>query len=140
MMFIMSRVFLDSNILIYLYTTDEKQRNLHVKDLLKSYEDIVMSTQVAFEFSYVMRRKFKQDYSSIEKALDEFRDAFEVTIITYDMLLGALKIASKYNYSFPDSLIITAAINADCDILFSEDMHTTQVIENKLKIINPFLQ
>ena len=52
---------------------------------------------------------------------------------------NALKIASKYKYSFPDSLIIATAIEYNCNVLFSEDMHHNQIIENTLKIINPFL-
>lgn len=106
--------------------------------MLEKYEHVLISTQVLFEFSYVMHRKLKQDYSAIEKALEEFRSAFDIVLITYDMLQNALKIASKYKYSFPDSLIIAAAIESNCDILFSEDMHSEQVIEDSLKILNPF--
>ena len=139
MMPIVSKIFLDSNILIYLYTSDEIQKTAKIQNVLKIYEDILISTQVLFEFSYVSHRKLKLDYSSIEKALKEFKAGFELVTITYDMLLHALKIASKYRYSFPDSLIIATAIESGCDILFSEDMHNTQVVEDKLKIVSPFV-
>jgi predicted nucleic acid-binding protein len=48
-------------------------------------------------------------------------------------------IAEKYRYSFYDSLIISAALSSGCKILFSEDLHHGQLIEGKLKIVNPFL-
>lgn len=134
----MSKIFLDSNILIYLYAADEVKKTKVIQDLLKQYEHIVISTQVLFEFSYVMHRKLKRDYGEIEKALKEFHEAFDIILITYDMLLYALNIASKYKYSFPDSLIIAAALESDCGILFSEDMHADHIIERNLKIVNPF--
>ena len=106
--------------------------------MLKKYENIVISTQVLFEFSYTMNRKFKRDCNDIEKSLEEFRRSFDIAIISYDTLRNALRIASKYKYSFPDSLIVATAIEHDCDILFSEDMHNDQIIEDSLKILNPF--
>ncbi|MBC8485458.1 MAG: hypothetical protein H8D45_05400 [Bacteroidetes bacterium] len=48
------------------------------------------------------------------------------------------KLKEKYHYSVYDSLILASAIEADCTILFSEDLHHNQLIENKLRIINPF--
>jgi len=35
-------------------------------------------------------------------------------------------------------IYLATAIQNDCNILFSEDMHNQHLIENKLKIINPF--
>lgn len=136
----MNKVFLDTNILIYLYASDELKKTAKVQELLTEFEDISISTQVLFEFSYISQRKLKRTYTDIEKALKEFHKAFNITLITYQMLLHALKVASNYKYSFPDSLIISAALSSDCDILFSEDMHNNQLIEDNLKIINPFLK
>jgi predicted nucleic acid-binding protein len=44
----------------------------------------------------------------------------------------------KYGYSFYDALIISAAIESQSQLLFSEDMHGGQMIENQLEIVNPF--
>jgi len=134
----MSKIFLDSNILIYLYAADETEKTKKIQDLLKKYENILISTQVLFEFSYVMHRKLKRDYGDIKNALKEFHEAFEVVLITYDTLMYAVDIASKYKYSFPDSLIVAAALESGCGILFSEDMHHEHAIENDLKILSPF--
>ena len=51
----------------------------------------------------------------------------------------AIEIANKYGFSFYDSLIINAAIESGCKMLYSEDMQHGQVIEKKLTIINPFV-
>lgn len=69
MKYMMNRVFLDSNILIYLYAIDETEKTKKIQALLKKYEHILISTQVLFEFSHVMHRKLKRDYNDIEKAI-----------------------------------------------------------------------
>jgi predicted nucleic acid-binding protein len=51
----------------------------------------------------------------------------------------ACNIAMRYKFSFYDTLIIAAALESNCTILYSEDMHHNQVIENALKIVNPFV-
>jgi predicted nucleic acid-binding protein len=85
-----------------------------------------------------VNRKFKLSYADIEKAFKEIHNICDVVLITYETLLHALKIASKYKYSFPDSLIIATAIEQHCTILITEDMHDKQIIENSLTILNPF--
>ena len=37
-----------------------------------------------------------------------------------------------------DSLIVSSALLADCNVLLSEDMQHGQVFNNQLKIVNPF--
>lgn len=39
---------------------------------------------------------------------------------------------------FYDSLIVASALESECTILYSEDMQPGLVIENQLKIVNPF--
>jgi predicted nucleic acid-binding protein len=52
-------------------------------------------------------------------------------------ILDAFRIAERYGFSFYDSLIISVALECGCNILYSEDMHHVQLIENRLKIMNP---
>jgi predicted nucleic acid-binding protein len=46
---------------------------------------------------------------------------------------------SKYDFQLFDGIIVAAALEANCDVLYSEDMQDGMVIENTLKIINPFI-
>ena len=39
---------------------------------------------------------------------------------------------------FIDSLILASALEAGCQILYSEDLQDDQRIENQLMIVNPF--
>ena len=45
----------------------------------------------------------------------------------------------KYDFQVFDGIIIAAALESNCDILYSEDMQDGQVIENTLTIVNPFI-
>jgi predicted nucleic acid-binding protein len=50
----------------------------------------------------------------------------------------ALRIAERYGYAFFDALMIASALRADCGILWSEDMQDGLVIDQRLRIANPF--
>jgi len=68
------------------------------------------------------------------------RLSFESTVkpLTENIHFSALIIKERYQFSFYDSLIIASAIEADCDILYSEDMQHKQIIDEQLQILNPF--
>ena len=46
----------------------------------------------------------------------------------------------KYAYSYWDSLILASALENNCPIIYTEDMQSGQIIEDSLKIINPYKQ
>ncbi len=51
--------------------------------------------------------------------------------------VAAINIARRYGYHIYDALIIAAALQSSCRILYSEDMQDGQVIDG-LTICNPF--
>lgn len=54
-------------------------------------------------------------------------------------MLKACRIADKDKFSYYDSLIIVAALECNCKILYTEDLQHNQIIENSLTVINPLL-
>jgi len=54
-------------------------------------------------------------------------------------LLLASELRDRYQISYWDSLIVAAALDANCDTLYTEDMQHRQVIEGRLTLINPFV-
>jgi predicted nucleic acid-binding protein len=54
--------FFDTNIVVYLYSQDEPDKQSIAKDLFKNNQPII-STQVLGEFANVLRRKFQLEYS-----------------------------------------------------------------------------
>jgi predicted nucleic acid-binding protein len=74
----------------------------------------------------------------IEKVLSDASRNNDLYINTEDTIINACQIAQRYGFSFYDSVIISAALECDCKVLYSEDMNIGQVIAKKLKIVNPF--
>lgn len=133
------KVFIDSNILIYCYSDLVPDKQNKARLLIDGFEDVYISTQVLNEFTSAFNKKFKANWFDIINSLDEISVNFSILTNTPYTIKIACNIAQKYKFSFYDSLIISAALDGNCTTLYSEDMHHNQLIENKLKIVNPFL-
>jgi predicted nucleic acid-binding protein len=131
------RVFIDTNILIYLYSTDQEQKQMSAQKLIEK-NNCFISTQVLQEFSNTLRNKYKAEWRNIKAAIDEVATSASVFTNHEETIKRAIEVAEKYKYSFYDSLIIAAALETACTILYSEDMQHKQMIYGKLQIINPF--
>ena len=131
------RVFLDTNILVYLYSEDETEKQEVSLNLVDKYVPIV-STQVMNEIANVMIRKFNLKSEIVSQIIDELAESCIVNIITIETIQDALRLVETYKYSYYDSLIIASALENKCTRLYSEDMQHGQVIEGQLEIINPF--
>lgn len=107
-------------------------------DLFKSLDgfDINISTQVIKEFCQAAIRKFNLSESEVFKNLAVF-SKINIADTPKEIIEDAIRLGFRYKLSFYDSVIVAAALAANCDILYSEDMHHSQNIE-RLKIINPF--
>jgi len=55
------------------------------------------------------------------------------------VILKAFQLIEKYDFQLFDSIVIAAALEAKCNILYSEDMQHQQKIDKSLRIVNPFL-
>ena len=132
------KVFADTNIIVYAHTSTENSKQDKVIDILDN-SNLVISTQVVKEFISVMVRCFGQPMQYIKSQIDEIINISSVVIEDLDLIDSAVKIHLAYKYRFYDSLIIAAALRAECKTLLSEDMQHGQVIEGTLTIINPFV-
>lgn len=131
------RVFVDTNVLIYAYSEEKVKREKAIR-LIKE-NDTIISIQVINEFVNVAKKKFSKNHDEILESLGEIEASFEVwEKLNIELTRKALNLSNIYKYSYYDSLIIAAALGANCSILYSEDMHHNQLIEKQLKIINPF--
>jgi predicted nucleic acid-binding protein len=48
-------------------------------------------------------------------------------------------LAERHNFSVYDSMIVAAALIGDCTTLWSEDMQDGVLVEDQLRIVNPFV-
>ena len=131
------KYFLDTNIVIYAYSDIDLKKQQIAQTLIDN-ELAFISTQVLQEIANTFSKKYKKDWLDIEKILHELIDGNIVNKNSEQTVLEAGQISAASKYSFYDSLIISAAIECQCSILYSEDMHDGHILDNKIMIINPF--
>ncbi|MCL2386011.1 MAG: PIN domain-containing protein [Defluviitaleaceae bacterium] len=130
-------VFLDTNVLVYLYSNTESQKRDASISLFKKYT-CVTSTQALNEFCNVYIQKYKISSKELKKFIGNIIKSCDVRLVTEQIIIDAINLNNKYGYSYYDCLILASALDSNCNTLFSEDLHNGQTIESKLKITNPF--
>ena len=130
-------VFLDTNVLVYSYSNSEIDKQKIARKLVGESNSYI-STQVLQEVCNIVTRKFKFSYTQAIAAINECSRNNNLHTNTESTILEACRLAERYGFSFFDSLIISAALEANCTTLYSEDMHDGQTISGSLVIRNPF--
>ena len=131
------KIFLDTNIFVYTQSSVEtKKRNISM-EIIESY-DCHTSTQVLNEISNVLTKKLNMPIHEVKQIISAINANCTISVVNYNTVQKALDLKERYAYSYYDSLILAAAIESDCQKIFSEDMSNKQIIENTLEILNPF--
>jgi predicted nucleic acid-binding protein len=138
-----ARCFLDTNIFIYSIDRRDpaKQRKAAklIRDNLSSLKGAV-SFQVVQEFFNVATRHLLAPMSPGDAQL--YLDGVFTPLLRVHSsaaLYGeAIALQSRYKLNWYDSLMVCAALQAECTILYSEDMQHGQRF-GALQILNPFL-
>ena len=131
----MSADFVDTNVLIYLVAGDEWKADI-AQQILDHRP--VTSVQVLNETANVLVNKMRKPWSETLDFLTGLRAHTRVVPLderTHEM---GVHISMRHRVHIYDGLIVAAALLAGCDTLYSEDMHAGLVIENRLRIVNPF--
>jgi predicted nucleic acid-binding protein len=137
MMQMNDKFFIDTNILIYFYTKTEKEK-FDILERLLGKVDLVVSTQVLNELSNVLLKKFNLSIDEISALLQEVCHWCSVHTVELPTIIRALSITKRYKVSYFDGLMIAAALECNCKIMYSEDMHHNCLVEESLRIVNPF--
>ena len=127
--------FLDSNILIYLVENNPDKK---AKVLSIITTDCMISTQVVGENINVCIKKLKMTKEKAFIHANELLATFPIMTIQPSTLELGIMIYNKYQLSWWDSLIVSTALENNCEIIYSEDMQDGLVIEKRLTIVNPF--
>ncbi len=128
--------FIDTNIFLYAFSDKDLAKQLIAKEIV--LRPFKISTQVINESCSNFIKKLSFDENMISAFIDSAYDRYKIINFSKTVFYTGTMIRSKYKYSYYDSLIIAIALESKCNILYSEDMHHGQIIENNLKIINPF--
>ena len=129
------KAFIDTNVYIYFQSSDDLNKHEISKNTI-NYFNCVISTQVLNEIINILTRKYPTPPSEINKFIHDIIDSSELVIITYPIITKALELHEKLSLSFYDGLMVSAALEANCKYLISEDMQDGLIIDNKLKIVN----
>ena len=132
----MNRIALDSNILIYNHSLDYESKRLIARDFFK--ENPVISSQVISEYINVMRRNFKMQKQELLNLCSLWLEKCSIQPVVLSTIKLAQNLINRYDFQIFDGIIVAAALEANCNILYSEDMQDGQIIENTLRIVNPF--
>lgn len=125
-------VFLDTNVLGYLLATGKKETI--ARNLASTRPHI--SVQVLNEFIAVCLKSGK-DRATAHQLADAIAKSCTVHDLSLNTYRVAQAIATRFQLSHWDGLIVAAATIAQCETLYSEDMQHGQVI-GTVRVVNPF--
>lgn len=127
--------FFDTNVLLYVVSGDALKADRAEKLVA---EGGTISVQVLNEFANVARRKLGLPWTETRTLLATMRGLLRTVDLTVETHELGLNLAERHSLSIYDAMIAAAALNADCDTLWSEDMHDGLKITGGLRVANPF--
>ena len=136
-----TKIFLDTNILAYIFDSRDIAKKTKAKELFSKLvieNNCMISTQVLQELFNVVTKKLKYSKEDAQKIITSLLNMNVHQVSTTDIQI-AMKISSESQFTIYDSLIIAAAKAESCKIVYSEDLNAGQVVEG-VKIVNPFNQ
>jgi predicted nucleic acid-binding protein len=132
------KIFVDTNLWIYAHLEESgNDKSATAFSLLQPVENFVVSTQVLSEYYSIMLKNNQTD-EWIQHNLNIILNACTVASVAADTVRLTHQIRLRYRFSYWDSQIIASALECGCRLLYSEDMQHDQVIEDTLRIHNPF--
>lgn len=137
------KAFFDTNVLVYMFDNKSPDKQQIAKGLMNDYGtrgNLVISTQVLQEFYVTVTKTGKMNLELVDaEAIVHDLAEFPLVQVDKSIISRAMQRHQSRVFSFWDSLIVEAALQAGCSILFSEDMQDGLQIET-LQIRNPFKQ
>jgi predicted nucleic acid-binding protein len=136
-----SAEFVDSNILVYAFDASAGSRHISAERLVERIwqkETGCLSLQVLEEFFVTVTRKTPQPLS-IDEAAQRVREfaVWRVFTPAVDDVLNAITLQKEARLSFWDAMVVTAASELGCDVLWTEDLNDGQILRG-VRVRNPF--
>ncbi len=137
-----TRVFVDTNVLVYLFDSRVPARQRRAAELFEQLgtEEYlpVLSTQVLQEAFVALTRKLSVEPKEALGALRQLEESgIAVQTLGVPIVWAAAARVVRDKLSFWDALIVEAALEADCTRLYSEDLQSGRVF-GRLTVVNPF--
>lgn len=135
------REFVDANVLVYAYDASAGRKKTTAEDLLTDIWDAgigCLSVQVLQEFFVAATRKVSEPLSA-DEATERVRELAAWTVFApgANDVIRAIQLHQHHRLSFWDAMIVHAAAEMGCDVLWTEDLTDGQVIRG-VRIRDPF--
>lgn len=133
------RSFIDSNVLVYADDRSAGPKRERARALISGAmlaRTGVLSLQVLQEYFSVATKKLGLPAAAARRRV-ALVSRLDVVILGVQDVLAAIDLHRLHGFSIWDALVIRAALNAGCRVLYSEDLQDGRRIEG-LEIVNPF--
>jgi len=130
-----SNAFIDTNVLLYLLSSDADKAD-RAETILQTGG--LISVQVLNEMANVALRKLAMPWEEINEVLSLIRAICRVEPLTVEAHDRGRHVAERYKLNVYDAMIAASALQGECEILYSEDMQHGLLIDDQLRIRNPF--
>lgn len=129
------RSFLDTNILVYAFSSEGGKKDVSENLLI---DGGMVGVQTLNEFVSVVRGKSKTPWPIVIQWLEAIRKLCPPPVpVTLSVHIQGIRISEIYGYHIYDSLMLAAALEAACTIFYTEDLRHSQQIGG-MTILNPF--
>jgi predicted nucleic acid-binding protein len=137
------KCFIDTNVLVYLFDSRTPAKQRAAGELLQRLADErtapIISTQVLQETYAALTRKLGMDEKEALATLMMMDDAsFAVRPVDVQLVWKGARRSIDDKLSFWDALIVEAARDAGCSILYTEDLQSGRSFDG-VTIENPFV-
>jgi predicted nucleic acid-binding protein len=134
----MTRVALDSNILIYAELEPETEKGRRAADLiLRAARDGVIPAQVLGEYLRFVQRRSPAAFADAIRQASLYQAAFLTPPTTDAIINQAADLARAHRLQLWDAVVCAASVAAGAKVLMTEDMQDGRMVEG-LRLINPF--
>ena len=134
----MTRVALDSNILIYAELEPDSEKGTRSTDLiLRAARDGVIPVQVLGEYLRFIQRRVPAVFGEAIRQVAIYRASFLTPPTTADIVEAASMLARSYSLQLWDCVVCAASVHAGAKVLLTEDMQDGRSLEG-LRLVNPF--
>lgn len=135
-----ARVFVDTNVLLYIHDRNERHKAAQSLDWLRALTEQQIgqiNLQVLSELTHVLlRKKWFQSANVVFSIVDDFAALGDSPVGWTEIALARV-LHNRLSYSWWDCLLLASAVELGCTHFLSEDLQDGQMIDG-LTIVDPF--
>ena len=131
--------FIDTNVWVYALTEqDHAKKKIAAELISKTYleDTICVNAQVLKEFANFAFKRTKKSADEINAMLKKM-SSYSFVPDTKELVMQSVALKERYDVGFYDSLMLSAANKAKCDVIYTEDLNSGQKY-GAVTAINPF--